>query len=81
MRPSSFRAGPTLIDFPIDVLFTPVDTSRIAWGSVTKPMPFPPAPHPEGIKQAIAMLKAAKRPVLVTGTGASDPKVSLALYK
>jgi thiamine pyrophosphate-dependent acetolactate synthase large subunit-like protein len=43
-------------------------------------MPFPPGPHTEAIKQAVALLKAAKRPVLITGTGASDPKVSTSVF-
>ncbi|KAG8162199.1 hypothetical protein KVR01_007964 [Diaporthe batatas] len=62
--------GPVLIDFPIDVLFSPVDPKRIAWGSVRMKPSYPAAPHPEATQKAVEMISAAKRPVIITGAGA-----------
>lgn len=62
--------GPVLIDFPIDVLFSPPQMKGIAWGAINRPLPYPPAPAPEAIKEAVQLWSQAKRPVIVTGTGA-----------
>ena len=69
--------GPVLIDFPIDILFSPVHQSRISWGSITSPLPYPPGPHPEAVSEAISLLNSAKRPTIIVGTGAGSQKVSL----
>lgn len=61
--------GPVLIDFPIDVLFTPVQSESIAWGGVTAPPVTFPGPDPAAIKDAVRMAKEALRPVIVVGTG------------
>ncbi|KAK2741218.1 hypothetical protein FQN57_005680 [Myotisia sp. PD_48] len=66
--------GPVLLDFPIDVLFSPVHTSRISWGSITSPLPYLPGPHSEAVKEAVNLLREAKRPVIITGTGARAEK-------
>lgn len=67
--------GPVLIDFPIDVLFTPPQESFIAWGSITKPFPFPPAPDPQSLHQLLDMLKESERPCVIASTGNNGPKV------
>lgn len=43
---------------------------RIAWGSITRPLPWGPAPDPEGLQQAVQLWSEAKRPAIITGTGA-----------
>ncbi|KAF2817277.1 thiamine diphosphate-binding protein [Mytilinidion resinicola] len=48
--------GPVLIDFPIDVLFSPIIASRISWGSITSPLPYPPGPHTKAIENATQAL-------------------------
>ncbi|KAB8338730.1 hypothetical protein FH972_021675 [Carpinus fangiana] len=53
-----------------EVLFSPVEQSRISWGSLASPQPYPAGPHPQAIVEAVEMLKQAKRPIIVTGTGA-----------
>ncbi|KAF6839680.1 benzaldehyde lyase [Colletotrichum musicola] len=64
--------GPVLVDFPIDVLFTPVQREGISWGSVMAPVVAPPAPDPRAVAEAAALWKAAKRPVIIVSTGAAS---------
>ncbi|EAS29579.3 benzaldehyde lyase [Coccidioides immitis RS] len=67
-------AGPVLIDFPIDVLFSPVHQSRISWGSISSPIPYPSGPHKDAIEEALNILKQPTRPVIIVRTGASAPQ-------
>lgn len=67
---TSGAPGPVLIDFPIEVLFAPVQENRISWGSLASPQAYPAGPHPEAIAKVVALLKGSQRPVIVTGTGA-----------
>jgi thiamine pyrophosphate-dependent acetolactate synthase large subunit-like protein len=65
---TSGQPGPVYIDLPGDVLYREVEENSVA---------FPKMPHsvprmsgdPDLVKKAIAILKDAKRPVIVTGTG------------
>ena len=61
--------GPVLIDFPIDVLFTPPQMGRIAFGAAAVPPAFSPAPDPAAVDTLIKAWSKAKRPVIITGTG------------
>jgi thiamine pyrophosphate-dependent acetolactate synthase large subunit-like protein len=70
-------SGPVLIDFPIDILFSPVHQSRISWGAITSSLPYQPAPNPEAVAEAISLLQSAKRPAIIVGTGARSTEVSL----
>jgi thiamine pyrophosphate-dependent acetolactate synthase large subunit-like protein len=62
------QPGPVYVDLPGDVLYNRVEESEVM---------FPNRPHsiprvaadPALIKQAIAMLKQAQRPIILTGTG------------
>jgi thiamine pyrophosphate-dependent acetolactate synthase large subunit-like protein len=62
------QPGPVYVDLPGDVLYNRVEESEVM---------FPNRPHsiprvaadPNLIKQAIAMLKQAQRPIILTGTG------------
>ncbi|KAF1960737.1 thiamine diphosphate-binding protein [Byssothecium circinans] len=68
---STGAPGPVLVDFPIDVLFTPVDSESVAWGGVTAPISAVPGPDLSAVKTVVGMLKKAERPVVIVGTGAS----------
>lgn len=69
-RATASPPGPVLLDFPIEVLFSPVQTSRISWGSLGAPLAYPPGPHPEAIRKAAELIRNSERPVIVTGSGA-----------
>lgn len=67
---SSGTPGPVLVDFPIDILFTPVDLGSIAWGNVTGPVAALPGPDPAAIGEVATLLQEAERPAIVVSTGA-----------
>lgn len=69
-RATASPPGPVVLDFPIEVLFSPVRQSAISWGSLGAPSAFPAAPHPEAIRSAVELIKASERPIIVTGSGA-----------
>ncbi|KAK7707711.1 hypothetical protein SLS57_009226 [Botryosphaeria dothidea] len=71
--------GPVLLDVPIDVLFAPVSPSRISWGAVSGALPYSPGPHQGAIEEAVKLLRQAKRPAVIVGTGANSPEASTAL--
>jgi acetolactate synthase-1/2/3 large subunit len=57
--------GPTFVDFPLDHVFMEGPQSD---APVDKPDPLA-TPAAGGVEQAIALLKAAERPVIMAGTG------------
>ena len=65
---TSGQPGPVYIDLPGDVLYREVEENEVS---------FPKSPHsvprisgdPDLVKKAIALLKDAKRPLVITGTG------------
>ncbi|KAJ5819921.1 hypothetical protein N7474_005512 [Penicillium riverlandense] len=65
--------GPVLLDFPIDILFSPIHHQLISWGSIASPPSFPPGPHADAVSAAAQLLARAKRPVIITGTGIKSP--------
>lgn len=69
--------GPCLLDFPIDVLFSPPQMHRIAYGATSVPPVFNPAPDPASVDKLLQAWGKAKRPAIITGTGASGTEKSL----
>ncbi|OGR12731.1 MAG: hypothetical protein A2277_07570 [Desulfobacterales bacterium RIFOXYA12_FULL_46_15] len=63
----SGRPGPVYLEFPIDVLNTPVDAAQIRYPR-TEVTSNPVDPSKAGA--LIEMLKTAQRPVVIAGTGA-----------
>ena len=56
-------SGPTFVDYPLDIVFSPAECEIPA-------LPDPPAPQPaEGVEEAAALLAGAERPVIMGGTG------------
>jgi len=72
--------GPTVLDIPIDVAFTPVEPDRIPpFGRPeTTARPVPP---PASVEAAVALLDAAERPAIVLGDGTIAVDVSPALRR
>jgi acetolactate synthase I/II/III large subunit len=66
---TSAPTGPVLLDLPIDVLMTQVDEE-------SAPIPenlqldSPAPPQPRAVDEAMALLKAAQRPLIMAGVGA-----------
>ena len=63
----SGRPGPVVIQIPFDIQNTLISDD------LPDPTPYmkfhPPAPDPAGVTEAVALLKAAKRPMIVVGSG------------
>ncbi|KAL4798743.1 thiamine pyrophosphate enzyme, N-terminal TPP binding domain-containing protein [Aspergillus venezuelensis] len=68
--------GPVLLDFPIDVLFTPVHEKLISWGSISSARTYPPGPHVEAVKESVELLKGARRPAVIIGSGGQSPEAT-----
>ena len=68
----SGRPGPVVIQIPFDIQNTPISDKLpdhrpyMRW--------HPPAPDPVGVKQAVALLKAAKRPFIAVGSGIANSR-------
>ncbi|KAJ0414980.1 thiamine pyrophosphate enzyme, N-terminal TPP binding domain-containing protein [Aspergillus carlsbadensis] len=68
--------GPVLLDFPIDVLFSPVHEKLISWGSISSPLSYAPGPHIEAVTKAVELLQAASRPAVIIGSGAQSKETT-----
>lgn len=66
----SGRPGPVVIQIPFDIQNTLISDK------LPDPRPYmkrlTPAPDPDGVKQAVALLKAAKRPFIAVGSGIAN---------
>jgi acetolactate synthase-1/2/3 large subunit len=62
----SARPRPVHIEIPLDVITAPADHVRPSVGA----LPSPPAPAPEAIERASAVLQSARSPVMLLGGGA-----------
>ena len=62
------KRGPVYLDLPGDILAQKVDESSIRW-PVNPRVESRPAGDPELVERAIGILSAARRPLLVTGSG------------
>ncbi|KAL5334451.1 thiamine pyrophosphate enzyme, N-terminal TPP binding domain-containing protein [Aspergillus crustosus] len=71
--------GPVLLDFPIDVLFSPVHEKLISWGSIISPRTYLPGPHKDAVKEAVALLQSATRPAVIIGSGGQSDETTKAL--
>ena len=77
--------GPVVVDFPIDILFHPPRMTALSLGSVLTPTAIPPGPDPAALDTLLSLWRSAKRPAMITGTGASrttnrdNPQTSLLL--
>ncbi len=68
----SGRPGPVVIQIPFDIQNT------LITDKLPDPRPFmhwhPPAPDPDGVRKAVALLKAAKRPFIAVGSGIANAR-------
>jgi acetolactate synthase-1/2/3 large subunit len=64
--------GPVVVDVPIDVMFRSIPAEQVSPGGGTA-LPLPPAPAPEGVQAALAVLRDAQRPVIIAGGAVRGP--------
>ena len=62
------RKGPVYVEIPNDVFFESVESDSIQWPAPIAPPPRAAAPGPE-LDAAVALLRSAQRPLLLTGSG------------
>jgi acetolactate synthase-1/2/3 large subunit len=64
------RPGPVVLAIPFDIQNTLIEDD------LPDPMPYmlhrPPAPDPQGVRDAIEIIKSAERPVIVVGSGIAN---------
>ncbi len=66
----SGKPGPVYLDLPGDVLYAEVDDSKVEWPEPWDPNNRPrPAAGADQVSAVIDILKQAKQPVLISGTG------------
>jgi acetolactate synthase-1/2/3 large subunit len=70
--------GPVVLDLPIDVLFGPADETRIDRAGGTR-LASPPAPAPDAVHEALALLRTAERPVIIVGGGVRGQRATALL--
>jgi thiamine pyrophosphate-dependent acetolactate synthase large subunit-like protein len=62
------RPGPVYLDLPGDVLGTPIDESQLSFPGAWKPSPRALG-DPAAVKEAVALLARAERPLILGGSG------------
>ncbi len=65
---SQGQPGPVYLDLPGDILYTPVELEEVRFPRNLTKQPRPVG-DPELIEEAIALLKKAERPLVLTGSG------------
>jgi thiamine pyrophosphate-dependent acetolactate synthase large subunit-like protein len=61
------RPGPVHLDFPGDVLYAEVEEDQVVPAAGARAAR--PAGDPDAVREAVRVLKAAERPLLITGSG------------
>lgn len=67
------RPGPVVVQIPFDIQATPIDVRAIpdprAWAHV-----HPPAPAPDAVEEAAALLASARRPLVIASSGVHNAR-------
>jgi acetolactate synthase-1/2/3 large subunit len=62
------RPGPVYLDLPGDILGEKVDEDKVVWPPAWRPLPRPLG-DPAAVREAIALLARAQRPMILGGSG------------
>ena len=62
------RPGPVFLELPVDVLTADVDDETVTFPQTYRPQQAP-APSPDAVEQALALLSQAQRPLIMAGRG------------
>jgi len=75
------QQGPVYLDLPGDILYTQVELEEVQFPR-NLPKQLRPAGDPELIEEAVALLRHAKRPLILTGSGIlwSDASAALRMF-
>ena len=75
------QQGPVYLDLPRDILYTEVELDEVPFPRNLPKQPRP-AGDPELIEEAVALLRHAKRPLILTGSGVlwSDASAALQMF-
>lgn len=76
-RALSGRPGPAILQIPQEYLATDVDASKVS--ALPPALVSRPAADPAALRAAAALLHEAKRPLLITGAGATHSRASMAI--
>jgi acetolactate synthase-1/2/3 large subunit len=78
---TSGRPGPSFLDIPLDILFTPIDEDEVPTFQHYVPRGLP-TPNSDSIDEAMKALAAAERPVIFAGGGVrfSDAQEELRVF-
>lgn len=69
-RSAAGKPGPVYLDFPGDVLMASVEEDEVVWPVDASTVPrVRPCADPAQIGEALQLIRASHRPVLITGTG------------
>jgi acetolactate synthase-1/2/3 large subunit len=74
------QQGPVYLDLPGDILYSQIDLDEVPFPRNLPKQPRP-AGDPELIEEAVALLRHAKRPLILTGSGVLWSDASAALRK
>ncbi len=72
--------GPSYIEIPTDVLRTRVPAHLIPNDWIAAKPPRRPAPSPDRVAEAVAAIRAAKRPLVISGRGARQASGALVRF-
>jgi 2-hydroxyacyl-CoA lyase 1 len=64
------RPGPAYLELPAEIILNSVAEEAVTWYPTVPPAPRPLA-DPQAVRQAIAALKSAQRPLVIVGKGAA----------
>ena len=73
------QGGAAALLLPVNVQLADMDTAKAGPASVAKRSPSPVAPRPEAIKSAVAVVRQARKPLIVAGLGAHRAGAKAAL--
>jgi acetolactate synthase-1/2/3 large subunit len=73
------QGGAAALLLPVNVQLAEMDTAKAGPASVAKRSPSPAAPRPEAIEAAVAVVRQARKPLIVAGLGAHRAGAKAAL--
>jgi len=70
VRWAQTEARPVVVNLPIDIQNEDVDYTPVSWGALPSRVW---GPEPTAVEDAVGLISAARRPVVIGGRGAADP--------